>query len=139
MGLVFVTPTADRNADELDNAEPLARFNYGGVYFFLYPGIRRLRELTGLFIASQTDAFFAGDALDDLASFIQESEDLLAKQPASWEQHVGTRYGTAANPTAGEPWYLTTQRDDVRELLDGLTNALNAARRQGIGVLFFGE
>ncbi len=133
MGLVFVTRTREPEADEVESRAPLARINYGGVYFFLYPFILRLRDQTGELIDPQQSAFFAGPALDRLAIFLAESQALASAQPDTWEQRVATRAG------AGDVVYQSTSRSDLLALLGILAAALELAREQHMGVMFWGE
>ena len=65
MASVFVTKAREPEPEETDDQHPHAHIAFGGVYFFLYPAILRLRDQTGELIDPQTDAFFDGATLDN--------------------------------------------------------------------------
>jgi hypothetical protein len=132
MGLVFVTAGRDPGSEGLDGREPLAHIDYGGVYFFLYAELRRLREATGESIDPQDHAYFTGPALDQLDQFLSTAQQLATRQPSDWQQRVGTMQG-------GKVWFQQTSRVDVLELLRRLADAVRTAREQNMGVLFWGE
>jgi hypothetical protein len=132
MGLVFVTASRDPGPDGLDGREPFAHVDYGGVYFFLYPELRRLREMTGELIDPQDCAYFTGPALEQLDQCLSTTHQLATRQPSDWQQRVGTMQG-------GKVWFQQTLRVDVLELLSRLADAVRTAREQNMGVLFWGE
>jgi hypothetical protein len=133
MGSMFVTRTSDPDPEEIEGSEPLARIAFGGLYFFLYPAILRLRDQTGHLIDPQHNAFFAGPDLDQLQSFVVASQTLAAAQPDTWNQRVGTK-----GPKA-EVIHEATTRHDIVQFLAALTGAIQTARERRMGVLFWGE
>jgi hypothetical protein len=106
--------------------------HYGGVYFFLYPDIKRLREATGELINGQENAFFAGGALDSLEAFLMKAQEFARSQTPEWEQRVGVLEG-------GEIQYQRTSRAQVLDLLQGIARAVQKAREENMGVLFLGD
>jgi hypothetical protein len=132
MGLVFVAEKRDSCPDEDEGQEPIAHLYYGGVYFFLFPEIQRLREVTGELIDPQQNAFFEGTALEHLGQFITSAQNSALKRESEWEQRVGKQL-------SGEVWYQITSRADVLEILRRLAEAVRAARERHMGVLFLGE
>lgn len=132
MGLVFLAANRDPAPEEVESSEPFAHVNYGGVYFFLYPGVQRLRELTGELIDPQKNAYFRGSTLTELEEFLALSTESAMREAPEWNQRVGTMQ-------SGEVWHQLTLRGDVLELLRRLGDATRAARETGMGVLFWGE
>jgi hypothetical protein len=132
MGSVFVAEKRDSCPDEDEGQEPIVRVDYGGVYFFLYPEIQHLHDVTGELIDPQQNAFFEGSALEHLSQFITSAQNLALNRESEWEQRVGKKQ-------SGEVWYQNTARADVLELLRRLAEAMRAARERHMGVLFLGE
>ncbi len=133
MALVFVTKAREPDPEETDNQHPHAHIAFGGVYFFLYPAILRLRDQTGELIDPQTDAFFDGATLDELERFVSESRHGVLAEPHVWEQRVG------ASLPIGEPRHERTSQAAVLELLDQVDRAIVLARKRRAGVFFMGE
>ena len=92
MGKVFVTKAREPQPEEVEEVPALAEVPFPGEYFFLYPGIVRLRETTGELIDPQKNAFFAGPHLVVLEEFGHEWSERAKAQPESWEQQVGIQY-----------------------------------------------
>src|SRR5262245_38055561 len=132
MGLVFIAEKRDSYPDEDEGQEPIAHLYYGGVYFFLYPRIQHLRDVTGELIDPQQNAFFEGIALEHLGQFIKSSQNSALQRESEWEQRVGKKLN-------GEVSYQTTSRTDVLELLRRLEDALRTARERHMSVLCLGE
>lgn len=131
MGKLFVAGSANR--DGVEDGEPLADIHFGGVYFFLYPGIKSLNDQTGELIDPQRDAFFIASTLDDLELFVLEAKQRTKTQPEHWKQQVGV-----TSPER-EPFYQTASRAEVLLLLNGIESAIAVARQTGKGVFFLGE
>ena len=128
MAQVFVAVSRDSIPDH----EPFAEVHYGGVYFFLYPDIKRLRDATGELIGPQDSAFFDGGALDSLEAFLIKAQEFARTQTSEWEQRVGVLEG-------GEVQYQRTSRAQVVDLLQGIARAAQKARGENMGVLFLGD
>ena len=133
MAHVFVTASREPTPEDVEQREPFAEVFYGGVYFFLYPAIKRLRDVTGELIDPQESAYFAGDDLDSFEAFLTETEDSARSQPSEWQQRVGVLL------PGGEVNYQRTFRAEVVDLLRGLATALQKAREGRLGVLFWGD
>jgi hypothetical protein len=133
MASVFVTKTRRPDLKETDNQRPHAHITFGGVYFFLYPAILRLRDQTGELIDPQIDAFFDGATLDELERFVSESRHRVLAEPNVWEQRVGVSL------PVGEPRHERTSQALVLDLLDQIDRAILLARKRGSGLLFMGE
>ena len=133
VGKVFITTARTPAPAEVEGIEPYADVPWLGEYFFLYADIRRLAEETGELIDPQKDAFFAGLALDALERFLHVNRARTLSQPESWQQRVGRRH------PSGEVAFCQASRDRIIAFLDGVQNAVEAARAQQKGVFFYGE
>jgi hypothetical protein len=133
MGKLFVADSRESARDEVEGAEAIATIPWPGDYFFLFPDIQRLQQATGELIDPQSDAFFAGPAMDALAAFVQACKARTASQPDTWRQRVGT-----TGPTH-EVVYETAHRARLLEFLEGVDFAIRRAREGRKGVFFQGE
>jgi hypothetical protein len=131
MGRVLITASDDPR-EELDDLESVARVSFGGVYFFLYDGIRELQESTGQLINPQTNAFFRGEQLLELERWLAANFERAVCQASEWDQRVGTE----AN---GAVIYQRTSRNDVIAFLRDIARAARTAHERDEGVLFLGE
>ena len=123
---------ARKRDSDPDRLTSYARLWFDGAYFFLYPDMLRLKGETSELIDPQTSAFFMGPGLDALSHFLESANRRLSVQPEVWSQRVGT-YST------GEPLEMQASQAAVQAVLDGLSKAVQMARKTHKGVLIVGE
>ncbi len=105
-----------------------------GYYWFLWPLIEKLHQLTGEMIDLYGGAEFAGERLADLERFVQEARELIVHQPKRWRVHVAMNY-----PPEHSKGLKEVTRAGFAVLLEQFQNVLDEAYLTNSSVIFAGD
>lgn len=109
-----------------------------GYYYFLQPFFEDLEKKTNQIIDIPEDAFFDGEDLDLLRQSIQKAKLHLADKPDSWEEFIGTTISSGERKKP-EKIYSTVHKKILEKMLIKLEKAISKAKKEGLGIFFFGD
>jgi hypothetical protein len=131
---VFIAPPGDSEPEF--ESDPIASINFaeGGIYFFLYPYLLRIRDETGQLIENCGYAHFDRAQLDRALHQLTAARQAAYLKPESFEQHVGRQVAPIH-----QELYETVARSELLDTIDQLANALRKAKELGMDVYCVSE
>ena len=116
---------------------PSTSFEPEAYYWFLHPLIERLAETTGRYIDLYGTAEFSSGEIDMVDEFLDDAEELVRAQPASWDVHMGTRF-RGFSPV-GTEILETVERVAFLAFLGQLRQIAKHSKELGAPMVFFGD
>lgn len=124
-------PTRNKNG-------PSVTFSPEAYYSFLYPLFEDFAEQHGTMIDPYDGAAFEGEKLGPVLELVERARELVEKQPAVFDVHMGTNIGSYLEPK-NEPVYHRVERAEFLEFLARLRAAVLAAKREHLPLVFYGD
>lgn len=113
-------------------------FEDDGYFWFLYsPFFEEISAATGQAIDLYDGGFFEGRDLDLFSLTIADVRDALKEKPDLWEECTGTIVYQGEGKV--EKLYSTVIKSRLEEILSTLETAVGEAKKQNLGILFYGD
>ena len=113
-------------------------FEDDGYFWFLYsPFFEEISAATGQSIDLYDGGFFDGEYLELFQRLIENIRTNLKEKPEFWEECTGTIVYQGEGKV--EKMFSTVIKSRLEEILSTLETAVGEAKRQNIGILFYGD
>ena len=113
---------------------PTVSLDNDGYYWYLHPLLEVLQGQTGQYIDLYGNASFSGSALTGFGEMLSEATRLIARQPDTWNVHVGTQFAPEKNEL-----YSTVLKSKIAELIHQLVDIAAMAERMDRPIVCFGD
>jgi len=114
-------------------------FEEDGYYWFLHSYFKDLSKQTDQVIDYCEDAFFNGKDLELFNQMIEQVRTEIAQKPDTWEEFIGTIIHQGRGKANGEKFYSTVHKTELQWILAKLEKAVAKAKKQNLGIFFFGD
>ncbi len=112
-------------------------FEEDGCFSFLGSFLDEVSKKTGQKIVPWDDAFFYGKDLDLFSRMIEKVRKEISQKPDVWEEFIGTIVHKGERKV--EKIYSTVHKNELESILTKLEKAINKAKKENIGIFFFGD
>lgn len=113
-------------------------FEDDGYFWFLYLFFEELTKHTDQVIYLSEDAFFKGKDLDLFSRIVKQVGEEIKQKPDVWEEFIGTIIYKRERKKP-EKIYSTVVKKELESILKRLERTVNKAKKQNIGIFFFGD
>ena len=112
-------------------------FEDDGYFWFLYPFFESISKQTNQKIDRCEDAFFKGKDLDLFDKMIEQAKEVIIQKPDIWQEFIGTVVHKGERKV--EKIYSTVHKKELESMLIKLEKATIKAKKNEIGIFFFGD
>jgi hypothetical protein len=121
--------------------EPSLFLEDDGYYWYLHPLFEELRAATGQYIYLYGDASFSGPMLTALEEIVSRAQDLVDRQPATWNVCVGQElvpWEKGARKHS-KPRFAVVAKDQFLALLNRWQDLIIRAKKSQRSVVCIGD
>jgi non-homologous end joining protein Ku len=111
-----------------------------GYYCFLQSFFKELSKQTDQVIDYCEDAFFDGKDLELFNQMIEQVKTEISRKPDTWEEFIGTIiHENIRGKEKAKKQYSIVHKKELQSILATLEKAVAKAKKQNLGIFFFGD
>lgn len=119
---------------DYDHPDGILHIYHGGKYFFLYPYLLQIQDLTGQMISPQCDAVFTKEMMPIILNKLNEAKEAAEKSPVQFSVHVGKQLSPITKDL-----YEDVSRSELLEFIYTLMTVFEDAAEKSCGLLLTEE